>query len=163
MAKTDLTAERLREILDYNSETGVFIWKERLSQGSKTRTVAGGVGVAGYSRIGIFGRRYTSHRLAWLHVYGEWPKFEVDHINGDRTDNRICNLRDVSRQINAQNRTATNPKNKSGFLGVTMLRDQWRANIFLNGKQTHLGIYPTAQLAHQAYVDAKQKSYPIGV
>lgn len=98
----NLTAERVREILDYDPLTGVFRWAIRTSPAAAAGDVAGSL-YAGYRRIRIAGRAYLAHRLAWLHVHGEWPAGEVDHRNGNPGDNRIGNLRVVTPQENKHN------------------------------------------------------------
>lgn len=99
MAKTDITAEFLREILDYNPDTGVFIWKQKLSDRIVPGKVAGGA-KTGSVRIGVLGTNYLAHRLVWLYVTGEWPKHIISHINGNLNDNRFCNLRDIPKGQN---------------------------------------------------------------
>jgi hypothetical protein len=116
MAGNDLTAERLRELLHYDPETGVFTWLPRqreMFREARHHAIwntrysgkrAGHAGAAlGYETISVIDRAYFSHRLAWLYVHGAWPLCEIDHINGVRTDNRIVNLRDVARGVNQQN------------------------------------------------------------
>jgi hypothetical protein len=99
-----ITAERLRQLLHYDPERGVFTWLSRPAERSwNTRfagTRAGTINGLGYVVIGILGRRYKAHRLAWLYVHGEWPGRELDHINCDKSDNRIANLRPATRSQN---------------------------------------------------------------
>jgi hypothetical protein len=137
-----LTQKRLLELLRYDQETGVFFWRE--SRGSiKCGAVAASTNSLGYVQIQIDSKNYLGHRLAWLYVYGSWPQHTLDHINGHRSDNRICNLRDVSHQLNLQNVRA--PKNsKTGLIGVSRSGNRWRAYIFVDGKQRHLGCKATA-------------------
>lgn len=98
-----------------------------------------------------------AHRLAWLYVYGEWPNGDIDHIDGDRLNNRIANLRDVSRRVNLENQRRPKACNKSGFLGVKTFRDQrFQARIQVRGVQLHLGTFDTPHEAHAAYVAAKR-------
>ncbi len=115
-----LTRERLKELLDYDPATGIFVWKvDRGNNRVKVGSAAGGGGDdgRGYNRIMIDGKSYRSHRLAWLDVYGSFPPDMIDHINGIRDDNRIENLRAVSNQENSRNvNKSTN--NTSGYLGV---------------------------------------------
>ena len=91
-----ITADELRSILHYNPLTGVFT-RIRSAHPHRVGVVVGSVS-HGYILIGLLGKRYRAHRLAWLYVYGTWPKHDIDHINRNRSDNRICNLRDVTRQ-----------------------------------------------------------------
>lgn len=151
-----LTAERLREILHYDPETGVFTWLVRCGH-AQPGTVAGGVDYTGYNYIKINARRYGSQRLAWLHVYGNWPADSVDHINGAKADNRIANLRDVPRRINLQNQSRPHANNKSGFLGVHKTGQKWAAQVRHKGVAHHLGRYATPEAAYAAYLTAKRR------
>ena len=100
----DLTAERLRGLLEYDGTTGVFHWK-----GTGER--AGSIQDKGYRTIEIGGRSYYAHRLAWLYTYGSWPNDELDHIDRNKDNNSISNLRDVSRSENNRNRRSWAKKN----------------------------------------------------
>ena len=153
-----LTTEQLKNVLDYDANTGVFVWKTRPSKAVKAGDVAGCVEKRiGYVTIGIAKRVYKAHRLAWLYVYGEWPKGLIDHINCNKADNRICNLRDVFADGNSQNVRKPNVRNKSGFMGVIWFQNKWRASMSVNGKSKWLGDYSTPQEAHQVYLEAKRK------
>lgn len=114
----------------------------------------------GYWAISIDNRRYYSHRLAWFYVHREWPPADVDHINGDKGDNRLCNLRAVSVVVNAQNRKAHQSNNKLGFLGVTAHEHKFRATIVVDGKQVSLGRYNTAEEAHDVYLAKRREVFP---
>lgn len=153
----EFTASALREILDYDSSTGVFRWKaprRRVAVGS----VAGARDDRGYIRITIDRRGFRAHRLAWLYVYGSWPDEDIDHINGQRSDNRIANLRACSNAENGQNR-GLSTNNRSGFTGVSyhQLTRKWQAHIHGEGKRHRLGEYDTAEQAAQAYAEAKAR------
>lgn len=100
MAKTDLTAQRLRELLNYDADTGIFAWT---STGTGRRAAPGTMHNKGYLRITLDGRMYFAHRLAWLHVHGRWPFMQIDHINGIKTDNRLENLRDATPAMQQSN------------------------------------------------------------
>ena len=169
MSATDihsgLTAERLREVLSYDPETGVLRWR-MARRGVGVGMVAGNKKPDGYIRIGVDYRMYKAHRLAWLHFYGRWPVSEIDHINGVRDDNRMANLRDVSRQVNGQNQrkarhmAVPSPFN-TGLLGThfDLKRQLFVAQINDpgTGKKKHLGAYTTAAEAHAAYLKEKRK------
>ena len=159
MAKADLTAERLREFLHYDPETGVFIWMKRPGQHNNIciGTVAGNISCSGYIRIGIRGRVWQAHRLAWLYINGSWPKGVIDHINGNKADNRAANLRDVTHQSNLENLRSARRDNRIGLLGVSPHGSGFRAQIMLNGANHHIGTYPTPDLAHNAYIEAKRR------
>jgi hypothetical protein len=158
-SRNDLTAGRLRELLDYDPGTGVFRWRANRGR-VRAGGVAGSLSVSGYLKARVDGRSHWAHRLAWLYVHGEWPRGGIDHINGDRSDNRIGNLRDVPQRINAQNRrTARRDNTSSGLLGVDWHahRQRWRARIRLRGGRLDLGHFDTPEAAHAAYVEAKRR------
>lgn len=133
-----LTQERLKELLHYNPDTGIFTWIDLKTKRRKLNPVAG-FSDKGYIRIDIGKDKYRAHRLAWLYVYGEWPKKDIDHINHIRSDNRIENLRDVTAQQNHNNRSATK-RSKSGVNGVSF-EGKWRARIYVDKKQVNLGVF----------------------
>ena len=114
----------------------------------------------GYVDVCLFGKRYGAHRLAWLHALGEWPAGEIDHINGNRADNRLANLRDVSHAVNTQNIRAPHRRNtSSGLLGVRRGKESLRfeACIRVNRRHVCIGRFDTAEQAHQAYLAAKRE------
>ena len=154
----ELTVEQLKNTLDYFADTGVFVWKIHPSKAVRAGDLAGCVEKRiGYVTIGIAGRVYKAHRLAWLYVYGSWPKGLIDHMNGNKSDNRINNLRDVFADGNSQNVRKPNRRNKSGFMGVIWFQNKWRASMSVNGKSKWLGDYSTPEEAHQVYLEAKRK------
>lgn len=157
-----LTQDFIREILDYKSETGIFVWKTIASKNSSNKIgdVAGSIDPQGYRRIGIARKYYMEHRLAWLYVYGEWPKEQIDHIDNDRSNNRIENLRDVNQSINQHNQIRAHSHNHNGYLGVHPHRDKFRARIRINGEDKHLGLFCTPEEAHIAYLNAKRIFHP---
>lgn len=151
-----LTAEKLRKELGYDSETGVFIRlkdRPRSPAGSPCGTLRKD---DGYIDIRVDWVRYKAHRLAWLYVYGEWPPEQLDHINGNRADNRICNLRPCTSAENSQNRVASK-KNKTGYPGVfwNPSHGKYQAAISVRGNNKHLGMFDSPAAAHAAYVAAK--------
>lgn len=151
---TQLTQDSLRALFDYDPETGHFTPKVRRLGSAAT---AGYYTADGYLRIRIGKKNYANHRLAWLWVHGELPAGYIDHINGVRDDNRIANLRVVTRAANQQNRTRPRRDNKSGLMGVSVNRcGGFLARIFKQGKSFQLGTFSTAQEAHQAYLAAKR-------
>lgn len=156
-SKSTLTAARLRELLHYDPETGVFTWRVRTNSHVAAGSSAGSLDGCGYMRIGISGTSHQAHRLAWLHVHGRWPDGDIDHIDGNREKNRISNLRDVAHSVNQQNQRRAHSRNKScGLLGVGAHRLRWRAQIMVDGKRLHLGTFDTPEQAHDAYISAKR-------
>lgn len=169
--KTLVSAERLREVLRYDPETGVFTWKSRPAEqfasdkscktwntrfaGKQCGCIDSG---CGYVLIRVDGERYFAHRLAWLFVSGAWPKNEVDHRNGTRSDNRWLNLRDVTPSVNRQNRRAPS-RSAAGALGVRINKKTGRFESRIRrpgGTTKHLGSFATVEAAHAAYVAAKR-------
>lgn len=155
-----LTAERLKAFLNYDPETGVFT-RLKGRGGKPAGSPVGAIGSYGYLRIGMDRRDYDAHRLAWLYMTGAFPEKMVDHINSDRTDNRWCNLRAADRCLNNQNLKKAKKSNKSsGLLGVTRSRARWVASIYANKKLHHIGVFPTPQMAHEAYLVEKRRLHP---
>lgn len=152
-----LTAERLREILHYDPETGLFTWCAHTTPRHRTTggQIAGRRQSRGYIQITIDGRCYVAHRLAWFYITGSWPAAEIDHINGIRDDNRFVNLREATRAQNMANSRRLH-SNTSGFKGVSFdKRDgRWRAYIRGNQRRHHLGSFDTPEEAHAAYCAA---------
>lgn len=159
MSNIDCTL--LHEFLQYDKETGVFIWKKKPCRKIPIGKVAGCLR-GGYITINLFGKRYQAHRLALIYVYGHCNSKDVDHINGIKNDNRIVNLRFATRSENKQNRLTRQPNNKSGYTGVDwhVVSNGWRATITIMRKQKHLGIFKTPDEAYVAYVEAKRKFHP---
>jgi hypothetical protein len=136
-----LTADRMRELLHYDPETGIF--RYNVSKGPARRgDVAGTIGNHGYVQIRVRGKKQLAHRLAWLYVHGVWPAELLDHINRDKTDNRIANLRECDQTHNMQNK-AIYKSNSSGCIGVTWLRSEgkWLARITANKRRRVLGLF----------------------
>jgi hypothetical protein len=150
-----LTAEKLREYLRYDPETGYFSWLQFTRYVGKR---AGYLNAQGYRRIELLNRGYQAHQLVWLYVHGELPPTEIDHLNGLRDDNRIENLRLASRFTNTQN-VGLRSNNTTGFAGVTFYKPskKWRAQINTNGDRIYLGTFDAPEQAHEAYVAAKIK------
>ena len=152
----ELTQARLKELLSYDPETGIFRW--RVTRGkAKVGAVAGSGSGIGYKQITVDGEKYLVHRLAYLYVYGQWPVEQIDHVNGIRSDNRIDNLRVVNRYEQRQNEKRRRT-NTSGVTGVCWDKQnkRWRAEIKVNGKRKHLGIFKTFYHAMKARRQAEK-------
>lgn len=156
--RTDLTAALASEWLTYDPETGEF----RHARGHRSGKPAGYAwsGGRGYRGVSINGAGYFAHRVAWLIFHGEWPKGEVDHINGDKGDNRIANLRDVPKSLNQHNRPVRRDS-ASGVKGVWKLRDdQWRAFMQIDDRVIRLGTFKTKEEAAEARRLAGERLLP---
>ena len=159
--KQRLTAVRLREVLDYDPQSGVFKWRISTNRSMKVGDIAG-TNCRGYVYIGFSGTVYRAHRLAWLYVNGVWPTLAVDHKNRNRADNRIANLREATALENNQNRIKAHSTNRTGFVGASALGGKYRARIRAGGKEIMLGYFPTPQEASKAYLDAKRSLHAGG-
>jgi hypothetical protein len=156
--KSNLTAERLREVLHYDPETGFFTWLCNRGRAAKSGQMAGNISKSlGYRMVMIDQCNHYGHRLAYLYMTGALPLWQIDHIDGDRTNNRFANLRDVPQGINLQNRRAAQPNNKLGLLGVVQRGNRFSAQITLNRKSIPLGVFDTPKEAHEAYLKKKRE------
>jgi hypothetical protein len=159
--ESKLSHSVLTSYLAYDPDTGYLTWKLHRSAACPAGTRAGSVSSNGYLRVWILGRRYAAHRIAWFHHYGVWPELFIDHINGDPLDNRIVNLRNVSREMNQQNKRRPSRVNSTGFLGVSPSKpDGFHAKIEVAGKKVWIGRFKSPEAAHQAYLEAKLKLHP---
>lgn len=162
--------DRINEILDYRPDSGEFSWKPRGRIDFRNNTSyilfnakfagkrAGNLDCKGYIRIGIDGLTFYAHRLAWAVYYGEWPGETIDHSNGDRTDNRIRNLRSVPKSSQSKNR-GINYKNTSGHMGIHFCdrRGKWIARIGDNGRRRVIGGFHEYGDAVKAREDAERE------
>ncbi len=158
-SRQQLSPARLREVLSYDPETGLFTWLARLSKSVRIGNIAGADTSNGYRRIRIDDVEYLAHRLAWVYVHGEHPDSLIDHIDGNKQNNAIRNLRLVTVSENMQNQRRAMSGNKCGWLGVTFEKQtrKFKASININGKTSKtLGRFSTAEEVHQAYVNAKR-------
>ena len=153
MATDLITQDRLKSLLTYDPDTGEFRWKIATARRTKIGCLAGAISNKGYMRIQVDRRIYSAHRLAWLYTYGVWPTGVIDHINQNKDDNRLCNLRDVSLSVNARN-CKLQKNNSSGYKGVSYWahRRKWAAQIRTEGKNKLLGMFDTPAEAANAYV-----------
>lgn len=147
----------LKTLLDYDPQTGVFRRKTKWGR-KNIGDEPGCLSPQGYWQIGLLGKTYPAHRLAWLYHYGVWPENDIDHINRNRADNRIENLRAVTRSVNLHN-SAPSRRNSSGVLGVTSSRSAahpWEARIKIEYKSVYLGSYATKEEAAAAQEGARR-------
>lgn len=155
-----MTAEELKGLLDYDPNTGIFRWKVTRGGTARQGAIAGHRNRAGYWRVFAMGKAHAAHRLAWLYVTGEWPPGDLDHCDGDRSNNAFTNLRLATVTQNMMN--ASRPKhNTSGFKGVTFRRDmrRWRAQIGWQGGTISIGHFDTPEEAHAAYLAKARELY----
>lgn len=167
--RPDITAQELRELLRYDPDAGQIFWRQRPSDTFKTSAAAKtwngrfagkaaltAVSDTGYLTGCIHYRSVSAHRVAWALFYGRWPQ-EIDHINGDRADNRIANLREVTRRTNNRNH-GPDSRNKSGYTGVYWNKQQqkWHAKVRVDGRDLHLGFFDDVHSAGAARTKAAE-------
>lgn len=161
MTKPSLTQARLKELLDYDPETGVFRWSPIPRSGVTAGSIAGrhtnNISPNGsrYVLIQVDGRPYLAHRLAWFYVHGVWPN-KIDHKNRIRWNNWIDNLRDTNLVVNQHNRWGAQRSSRIGLQGVKKNGPGWSARIKVMGRCRHLGTFKSPELAHAVYLDAKK-------
>ena len=147
MHNIDIT--QLREAFTYDPNSGDLV---RKSTGRPSK----GLDAYGYIQLGYRKKMYKAHRLIWAIVYGEFPKGQIDHINGNRSDNLLCNLRVVTQQQNLYNKQI-HKNNSSGFTGVCWNKkcSKWQSSISVKGSNIYLGVFDCPEEAHLAYIKAK--------
>ena len=155
-----MTPERLRELVTYDPDTGIMSSRVK-RHGKNPGDRLGSITSTGYLVTQIEGYKTSIHRFIWLYMYGRLPFGETDHINGNRLDNRLPNLREVPGTFNQQNRATPRRGSKVGYIGVSLApyKKKYRAQIEVNGKGRSLGFYATAEEAHAAYLEAKRKMH----
>ena len=155
-----MTQDQLKQVLDYNPETGVFTWIKSTSNMVKVGRIAGSY-TKGANRIYIkvFGKRYMAHRLAWFYVHGAFPRMQIDHIDGNSSNNALSNLREATNSQNGQNKRKARKDCISGLAGAhyNKRRNKYLARIKINKEVIYLGSYATMQEAHNVYITAKRK------
>lgn len=150
--------------IQYHPETGAFTWRVS-APGIKAGATAGATTRAGYRVIKVGRVQYRANRLAWFLSFGVWPAGEVDHINGDKLDNRLANLRDVDRATNSQNQKRAHRDNRStGLLGVTWNKQhgKYQSKLQARKRRIHVGYFDDPIVAHQAYLTAKAELHNVG-
>lgn len=158
---TDITVDYLKQILNYNPDTGVFTWIKRTTRADLLGKKAGSPHSSGYISITIHNKKRLAHRLAWLYMTGTWPTNHIDHIDGDKTNNAFKNLRDVTRSENLHNVYKPKKNNKINLLGVSAHQGKWRMQIMIESNINRISGFKTPEEAHQAYLDAKKKAHTI--
>ena len=156
-----MNQELLKSILNYNPDTGEFIWAKRngkMKEGAK----AGAVTTIGYVYIMYKGKGYCAHRLAWMYMHGDDMPQTIDHINGIRDDNRLCNLRPATMAQQHENKKIP-VNNKSGYIGVSWYNREkkWVARIKVNKKQHNIGYFDDVHQAAEAYKKAKRQLHTL--
>ena len=155
-----ITQERLKELLHYDPETGIFTRKIAASNRVRVGDVAGTLSGGGYVYVCVDGHSYRAHRLAWLYTYGTFPSDKLDHEDRDRSNNRISNLRPATQKQNCEN-VGLQVNNTSGFRGVSWNKaaSKWSAAIKHNYRRIHLGLFNTAEEASAAFESAANKLF----
>lgn len=171
--QTKIPIEKLRSLLRYDPETGMLFWRERPSGLFKLVRDANAWNARfalkeaftqtskwGYKVGLISGLPYRAHRVAWTIQTGAWPKNDIDHVNGNRPDNRFCNLREATRSENNRN-TSARSKSTSQFLGVcwTTERSKWLVRAKINGRVRHIGSFKSEIDAARAYDEVARKHF----
>lgn len=153
-----ITVGRLREVLAYDPETGVFLWKVATSSRNRVGSVAGVINNVGYRVICVDGKHYLAHRLAWFYVHGTWPPHEIDHINRDRADNRLINLRLATKSQNMVNGNLRSD-NTTGHKNISWHKgsQKYRVVIQKDGKQYQVGMFTEIDEAIRARDDAARR------
>lgn len=156
---TSIAIDRLRELLAYDPLVGVLTWRTKRS--GVSRKQAGSLKPSGYIVVQVDRKMLRAHRIAWALTKGEWPEQEIDHRNGDRSDNRWANLREATHAENAQNKVKQS-NNKSGYLGVCWFkpRGKWKVEIQADKKRRHVGYFDDVHEAAAAYAAAKSEIHP---
>jgi len=157
-----ITPEILKELLSYEPETGVLRWRKHRGGTASIGTISGTVSNRGYRMVSIFGRDYQAHRLIWMYTHGAWPSEQIDHINGNKDDNRIINLREATNAENQRNSTKQK-NNRSGFKGVyrRYQKGKWWARLRVDGVNIYLGGFDNPEKAAEAYAQAAQKYHGV--
>lgn len=155
--KSNLKHSFLTEVLDYDPLSGDFTWKRTLSSSGPKGSKAGREKNE-YWYVGLNGREYRAHILAWFYMFKEWPKLPLDHENQVKTDNWINNLRLATGSQNNAN-TRRSKRNTSGYKGVSASGQKWRSAIVVNGETIRLGTFADIQDARRAYREAAIKYF----
>lgn len=159
MSAPSITPKQLTALFWYDAIDGVLIRRVSVGNGGRFQEgeIVGSKNKQGYLVVSAHGVRLLAHRVAFAISYGEWPIGLIDHIDGNRLNNRLLNLRDVTPSENNQNQRRAHGNSASGLLGVSPQRGRWKAEIKVDGKKVWLGAFGTAEEAHQSYMNAKRR------
>ncbi len=154
-----ITKEVIFEYFEYDRSAGLLLCKKKSGPRSKIGMPVGSVEPNGYLCTQLLKCNLKVHRVIWFIEHGCWPQEEIDHIDGNKLNNVISNLRDVPKIINSQNKRKVNANNTSGLLGVSWHKasKKWSANIGSKGVSFHLGLFDTKEQAHAAYIESKRQ------
>ncbi len=157
MAKAKISQSEIMRLVNYDPNTGIFSWASS-RVGCKKGEIVGNISPTGYVRIGLNRTSYLAHRIAWVYMTGKWPVYDIDHIDGNPSNNKFENLRDVSTGTNVQNVKGARSDSKTKLLGVDMhKRDNlYRARIMVDGKRKTLGYFKNMDEAYSVYLEAKR-------
>lgn len=147
--------DELKQMLRYEPDTGLLFWTDTAPKAVKGKQA--GTLNRGYTVVMYKAQFFKAHRLAWLLTYGKWPKRGLDHIDGNKSNNRISNLREADDVVNQQNRDRARVDSRSGLVGASPYRRRWKSQIRVEGEVKYLGVFDTAEMAHQAYMEAKRQ------
>lgn len=153
-----LTQQQLKSVIKYVPICGLFLYTKNYPGTLKGGTVASRHAADGYEYVSIYGKSYRAHRVAWLYTYGEWPPSQIDHVDGNPSNNRLENLRLATNAQNQQNRKIAS-NNTSGAKGVTKTGERFSARIGIGGKSKHLGTFGTVNAAADAYKAAAEELF----
>ena len=152
-----ISIQELKTLLVYNQETGELTWSNTPPRFRRPGSIAGRTLQDGYRQIMVKKSAYQAHRLAWAIFYGDWPRNQIDHINGVRDDNRISNLRDVTSRNNQCNRIEHRNGRLVGAKPEPRCNNRWRASIKVDGHDKFLGLYNSEDEAHKVYIEYKRR------
>lgn len=156
MSANTPSIQELRRLFAYDGTTGALTRRVSTARNVKAGDAVGTL-MHGYLYARVEGRMQAVHRIVWAMVSGEWPQAMVDHIDGDRANNRFSNLRLADASLNGQNQRRAHRQNKTGLLGVGVVSGAFTAQIKHDGRKVHLGRFASAEDAHAAYLEAKRR------
>jgi hypothetical protein len=154
-----LSFDRANELLSYEKETGILRWKKQRNHLARAGDEAGGLDDLGYKRLMVDNQHWQQHRVVWLLQTGALPLSIIDHIDGDRANNKFANLRLTTAMLNAQNKKKARVDSQTGIIGVRKQKNRWSASISINKHKKHLGSFLTQEEAANAYLYAKRKHH----